>query len=395
MFQAPDDAGNNAPASNVIARRSNAAKDSEKMNDKAKDPMVVTTQLESRQVPNRTMHIAVVGATGVVGREVLSILSERRFPLASLKAFASERSAGEKVECCERDFVVEVLEEGCFDGVEIAFFAGGSAISKEWAPKAVAAGAVVIDKSSLFRKDLDVPLVVPEVNEESLDGYAQKHIIATPNCSTIQLVQTLAPLHRAFGLKRVICATYQSVSGAGKAGVDELDAQVRGLFNMNDDFSMDVFKQRIAFNVLPCIPGATSFNDDGSTEEEEKMLFETKRILNLPDLLMSVTCARVPVFSCHAEAVHLEFDKPCTVEEARDVLRAAAGLVVLDEPERNLYPTGTDAAGEDMTFVGRIRKDGAFENGLSLWVVSDNLRTGAALNAVRIAEALATQHLCV
>ncbi|MCP4501300.1 MAG: aspartate-semialdehyde dehydrogenase [Deltaproteobacteria bacterium] len=341
------------------------------------------------------MHIAVVGATGVVGKELLSILEERRFPVASLRIFGSERSAGETLTFNEREYVVELLKEECFDEVEIAFFAGGSAVSKEWAAKATAQGAVVIDKSSLFRRDFEVPLVVPEVNIDHLGGYDVKKIIATPNCSTIQLVQTLAPLHEAFGLKRVICATYQAVSGAGKAGVDELDDQVRGLFNMRDDFSLEVFKQRIAFNVLPCIPGDTAFSDEGSTEEEEKMLYETRRILGLPDLKMSVTCARVPVFSCHSEAVHLEFERPCDVEEAREVLRKAPGIAVLDEPEKHLYPTGTDAAGEDFTFVGRVRKDSAFDHGLTLWVVSDNLRTGAALNAVRIAEALAVQHLCL
>lgn len=364
------------------------------MSESERDPVVVTTSTTATLRVPRAMHIAVVGATGVVGREVLSILEERRFPVASLKLFASERSRGEQVTFLERDHSVEVLDDGCFEGVEIAFFAGGSGVSKEWAPKAAAAGAVVIDKSSLFRRDTEVPLLVPEVNEADLDAYEQRRIIATPNCSTIQLVQALKPLHEAFGLKRVICATYQSVSGAGKAGVDELDAQVRALFNMRDDYPTDVFQGRIAFNVLPCIPGSTSFDDDGNTEEEAKMLYETRRILNLPDLKMSVTCARVPVFACHSEAVHMEFENEAAVDKAREVLEQAPGIAVLDDVDQRLYPSCVDGAGEDLTFVGRIRKDPAFDHGLSLWVVSDNLRTGAALNAVRIAEHLAVRHLC-
>ena len=360
----------------------------------AKTPVVVTTGSPRLRVP-RPVHIAIVGATGVVGREVLSILHERRFPIASLKAFASERSKGETVEVLGREQPVQMLEPGCFKGVEVAFFAAGSGTSREWAPRAAEEGAVVIDKSSLFRGDADVPLVVPEVNGDTLEGYTARRIIATPNCSTIQLVQALMPLHKKAGLKRVMVSTYQAVSGAGRAGVDELEAQVRGLFNMKDDFSQSTFGQRIAFNVIPCIPSTAPFLDDGSTEEEKKMINESRRILGIPALKISVTCARVPVFNSHSEAVHLEFERALSPEDARDALAKEPGIAIVDDPSGPLYPTATDASGEDMTFVGRIRRDTAFEHGLALWIVRDNLRTGAALNAVRIAEQLCAEHLCV
>lgn len=361
----------------------------------ATDDKVVVTTGAPKIRPTRPMHVAVVGATGVVGREVLSILSERRFPVASLKPFASERSRGEKVEVLGREQTVEMLEPGCFKGVEVAFFAAGSSTSKEWAPRAAEEGAVVIDKSSLFRTDPDVPLVVPEVNGDALAAYEKRRIIATPNCSTIQLVQALKPLHQAAGLKRVMCSTYQAVSGAGRAGVDELESQVRGLFNMKTDLDQSTFGQRIAFNVIPCIPSTSAYNADGTTEEEQKMIRESRRILGLPDLKISVTCARVPVFNSHSEAVHLEFERPISVEAAREALAKEPGIAIVDDPSQPLYPTATDASGEDMTFVGRIRRDEAFEHGLALWIVSDNLRTGAALNAVRIAELLCAEHLCV
>jgi aspartate-semialdehyde dehydrogenase len=342
----------------------------------------------------RPFKVAVVGATGVVGRETLSILAERGFPVSEVVPLASARSAGEKVDFGEDELVVEEVGEGSFDGVEVAFFAAGGSVSKQWIPVATAAGAVCIDKSSGFRMDPEVPLVVPTVNGEALAGYDQKRVIATPNCSTIQLVQALAPLHRAAGLKRVVVCTYQAVSGAGREGVDELDHQVRDLFNMRDVRSQEVFGQRIAFNVLPCIPGKDAFTgDDGATTEEQKMIDEPRKILGLPDLKVGVTCVRVPVFSAHSEAVHVELEKPLSPEEARALFEAEPDVAVIDDPAQHSYPTPQDAAGGDDTLVGRIRRDPSVENGLAFWVVSDNLRTGAALNAVRIAETLCSEHL--
>jgi aspartate-semialdehyde dehydrogenase len=351
-----------------------------------------TTPSLKKDVP-RPFKVAVVGATGLVGRETISILKERRFPISELKLFASERSAGEHIEFGGEDVPVRILEPQELEGVEIAFFAAGGSVSRAVAPEAAKAGVVCIDKSSTFRMDPDVPLVVPEVNGEALKGWEKKRIIATPNCSTIQLVQALKPLHDLAGLKRVICCTYQAVSGAGREGIDELDHQVRDLFNSRDVRSTEVFGQRIAFNALPCIPGSGAFDDDGYTGEERKMVGETRRILDLPELRVGVTCARVPVFHSHSEAVHVELDKPIDPEIAREALRAAPNVLVVDDPANALYPTAADAAGEDQTLVGRVRVDPSLDNGLAFWVVSDNLRTGAALNAVRIAEHLGADHL--
>ena len=341
----------------------------------------------------RPFRLAVVGATGVVGRETLSILHERNFPIEELRVFGSERSAGTKVDFGEDDLLVELLDPKAMEGVEVAFFAAGGEVSRAVAPEVSAAGTVCIDKSSVFRGDPDVPLVVPGVNDEALAGWEKKRIIATPNCSTIQLVQALKPLHDVGGLKRVICCTYQAVSGAGREGIDELDHQIRDLFNGRDVRASDVFRQRIAFNVLPCIPADGGFDDDGNTGEERKMISETRRILGLPELPMGVTCARVPVFNGHSEAVHVELSRSLDPELAREALRAAPDVLVVDEPSDLLYPSAVDATGEDQTLVGRVRKDTSFDNGLAFWIVSDNLRTGAALNAVRIAEHLCTEHL--
>jgi len=340
----------------------------------------------------RPFEIAVVGATGVVGRETLSILAEREFPVKNVRAFASERSAGELIPFGDDEIEVQALTPDAFDGVEIAFFAAGGSISREYCPIAAKAGAVCIDKSSVFRLDPDVPLVVPEVNAAELAGYGLKRIIATPNCSTIQLVQVLAPLQRAAGLKRVVCTTYQAVSGAGKAGVEELEKQVRDMFNFRDT-DTTVFGQRIAFNVLPCIPGKDAFNDDGSTSEEKKMIEESRKILGIPQLKVGVTCVRVPVFNSHSEAVHIELERPLSPEAVRELLALEPNVMVIDDPKKHLYPTPQDAAGQDQTLVGRVRADPSGENGIALWIVSDNLRTGAALNAVRIAEHLAAEYL--
>ena len=346
------------------------------------------------KVPKRPMHVAVVGATGVVGRETLSILLERRFPLASLKALASERSAGESIDVGDRSFVVEDLQKADFKGVDVVFFAASGGISKTWAPRAAEAGAVCIDKSSSFRMDPDVPLVVPEVNGHALAGFKKKRIIATPNCSTIQMVQCLGPLAKKAGLERVVCCTYQAVSGAGRGGVDELEQQVRALFNFRE-LQVATFDQRIAFNVLPRIPAKDPIPDDGTTGEERKMIDETRKILEIPGLRVGVTCVRVPVFNGHSEAVHVELTRPLSPEDARALLTDEPNLLVVDDRKVGLYPTAQDASGEDKTLVGRIRKDESVPDGrgLAFWVVSDNLRTGAALNAVRIAEALCADWL--
>jgi aspartate-semialdehyde dehydrogenase len=345
--------------------------------------------------PRRPMHVAVVGATGVVGRETLSILQERRFPLASLRAFASSRSAGESLDLDDgRCVVIEDLEHADFKGLDVVFFAASGGVSKTWAPRAAEAGAVCIDKSSSFRMDKDVPLVVPEVNGPALQEFGRKRIIATPNCSTIQMVQCLAPLERAVGIERVVVCTYQAVSGAGRGGVDELEGQVRALFNFRPT-EQDTFDQQIAFNALPRIPAKEPIPADGTTGEERKMIEETRKILGRPDLRVGATCVRVPVFNGHSEAIHVELKKPVTPDQARELWRAEPNVVVVDDAGAGIYPTALDASGEDKTLVGRIRVDESVPDGrgLAFWVVSDNLRTGAALNAVRIAEALCADWL--
>jgi len=340
----------------------------------------------------RATNVAIVGATGVVGRETLSILEERGFPVGQLSLLASERSAGDKVEFQGDEHTVTVLSEDSFDGVEVAFFCAGGSISKKFAPIAAQKGAVCIDKSSHYRMDEAVPLVVPEVNPGDIAGYKGKGIIASPNCSTIPLMQVLKPLHDVAGVNHVVAATYQAVSGAGKHGIEELEKQVRDLFNMREP-DTTVFRKRIAFNALPLIPSADAIEEDGITTEENKMIKESRKILGLPDLRVSVTCVRVPVFNGHSEAVHIGLNEPIGPNRVRELLSAAPGVVVIDNPEDGVYPTPEDAAGEDMTLVGRIRKDDGFENGIALWFSSDNLRTGAALNAVRIAELLCLEHL--
>ncbi|MEC9185299.1 MAG: aspartate-semialdehyde dehydrogenase [Pseudomonadota bacterium] len=333
--------------------------------------------------------IAVAGATGNVGREILNILHERNFPADEVIPLASEASIGKEVSYGEDDVLtVQALNHFDFKGTDLGLFSPGGAISAEHAPRAAAAGCVVIDNTSHFRMDPDVPLVVPEVNPQALDGYAERNIIANPNCSTIQMVVALKPLHDAAKIKRVVVSTYQSVSGAGRAGMDELFNQTRQVY-VNDPIQPDIFTKRISFNVIPHID---KFMDDGSTKEEWKMVVETKKILD-PNISVIATCVRVPVFIGHAEAVHLEFENPIDEDMAREVLSAAPGVVVVDHRVDEGYVTPEESATEDDVYVSRIRTDPTVENGLAMWVVSDNLRKGAALNTVQIAEALVERHL--
>jgi len=328
--------------------------------------------------------VAVVGATGAVGREMLTTLSERQFPADEVVAVASERSAGSQVSFGE-DQILKVHNLDTFDfaGMDIALFSPGAKVSAIHAPRAASAGCVVIDNTSHFRMEPDVPLVVPEVNPQAIAGYTRRRIIANPNCSTIQMVVALKPLHDRARIKRVVVATYQSVSGAGKEAMDELFEQTRGIY-MNQPVEHHKFTKQIAFNVIPHID---VFMDDGATKEEWKMVVETKKILD-PNIRVHATCVRVPVFIGHAEAVNVEFEKPISADEARALLRAAPGISVIDHRVDEGYVTPAECAGEDAVYVSRIREDSTIENGLSLWVVSDNLRKGAALNAVQIAEEL-------
>ena len=325
--------------------------------------------------------VAVVGATGAVGREIIKTLYERAFPITDIVALASARSVGQEISFGEKRILkVQNLETFDFSNTDIALFSPGAAISAVHAPRAASQGCLVIDNTSQFRMDPDVPLVIPEVNPQALNKI-RKGIIANPNCSTMQMLVALKPLHDLFNIKRVIVSTYQSVSGAGKEGMDELFRQTKGSF-VNDPPQTEIFPKPIAFNVIPHID---SFMEDGSTKEEWKMVVETKKILD-PDIAVHATCVRVPVFIGHSEAINVEFHKPATVAEVRQALRGAPGVVVMDTREDGGYITPIDCAGEDATFVSRIRKDPTVENGIAFWCVSDNLRKGAALNAVQIAE---------
>jgi aspartate-semialdehyde dehydrogenase len=334
--------------------------------------------------------VAVVGATGNVGREMLNILAERQFPLDEIAAIASPRSTGDLLDFGDggEELRVRNIEHFDFAGWDIALFAAGSAVSKDYALKAAGAGCTVIDNSSLFRMDPDVPLIVPEVNPEAIEGYRRRNIIANPNCSTAQMVVALKPLHDAAVIKRVVVATYQSVSGAGKQGMDELFEQSRNIF-VGNSAEPSRFTKQIAFNVIPHID---DFLDDGSTKEEWKMVVETKKILD-PKIKVSATCVRVPVFVGHSEAINIEFEKEISAKEAQDILREAPGVMLVDKREDGGYVTPVEAVGEYATYVSRVREDPTVESGLSLWCVSDNLRKGAALNAVQIAELLGRKHL--
>ncbi|GGL66015.1 aspartate-semialdehyde dehydrogenase [Wenxinia marina] len=328
--------------------------------------------------------VVVVGATGNVGREMLNILAEREFPVDEIAALASRKSLGTEVSFGDRTLKTKDLAQFDFTGWDIALFAVGSEATKEYAPKAAGAGCVVIDNSSLYRYDPDVPLVVPEVNADAVLGYSRKNIIANPNCSTAQMVVALKPLHDRARIKRVVVSTYQSVSGAGKEGMDELWDQTKAIYNPVTEVAPKKFQKQIAFNVIPHID---VFMEDGSTKEEWKMVAETKKILDTK-IKVTATCVRVPVFVGHSEAINIETEDFLDEEEARDILREAPGVMVVDKREPGGYVTPIECVGDFATFVSRIRQDSTIDNGLNLWCVSDNLRKGAALNAVQIAEVL-------
>ena len=332
--------------------------------------------------------VAVVGATGNVGREMLNILAERTFPADEVVAIASRRSIGTECSYGDKTLKAKVLDNFDFSDTDICLMSAGGTVSKEWSPKIAAQGAVVIDNSSAWRQDPDVPLIVPEVNADAAAGFRKKGIIANPNCSTAQLVVALKPLHDHAKIKRVVVATYQSVSGAGKDAMDELFQQTKAVFTVGEIITKK-FPKRIAFNVIPHID---VFMEDGYTKEEWKMMMETKKILD-PKIRLTATCVRVPVFVGHSEAVNIEFENPISADEARDILRTAPGCLVIDKREPGGYVTPYEAAGEDATYISRIREDATVENGLVLWCVSDNLRKGAALNAIQIAECLINRKL--
>ena len=332
--------------------------------------------------------VAVVGATGNVGREMLNILAERQFPADQVIALASSRSIGTEVSYGDKTLKCKQLDHYDFTDTDICLMSAGGETSKEWSPRIGAQKCVVIDNSSAFRYDQDVPLIVPEVNADAVVGFTKKYIIANPNCSTAQLVVALKPLHDFATITRVVVSTYQSVSGAGKEGMDELDRQTKSLYSLGD-VQVKKFPKRIAFNLIPQID---VFMEDGYTKEEWKMMVETKKILD-PKIKLTATCVRVPVFISHSEAVNVEFERPISVEEARKILRAAPGVLVIDKHEAGGYITPHEAAGEDATYISRIREDATVENGLTFWCVSDNLRKGAALNAIQIAETLINRKL--
>lgn len=333
--------------------------------------------------------IAVVGATGNVGRQMLNVLAERKFPADEVYAIASRRSLGAEVSYGDRTLKCQDLEQFDFSKADFCLMSAGSTISKEWSPRITAKGCIVIDNSSAWRYDQDVPLIVPEVNADAIAGYTKKNIIANPNCSTAQLVVVLKPLHDAAGIKRVIVSTYQSVSGAGKDAMDELWNQTKSKYVPGKAYKPNKFTREIAFN---CIPHIDVFMEDGYTKEEWKMLAETKKILD-PRIKLTATCVRVPVFVGHSESVNIELERPLSADAAREILRQAPGIMVVDKPEDDGYVTPIEAAGEFATYVSRIREDATVENGLTLWIVADNLLKGAALNTVQIAETIVEQKL--
>lgn len=333
--------------------------------------------------------VAVVGASGAVGSEMIKILEERNFPVGSLVPVASERSAGNFVSFKNKDLSIELLEPKVFNGVDIALFSAGGEISEKYAPIAAKAGAVVVDNSSAFRMDKRVPLVVPEVNPEKIADYKNCGIIANPNCSTIQLVVVLNPIHKRYGIKRVVVSTYQSTSGAGREAMDELSSQSVALFS-NRESEPEVFQHRIAFNLIPHID---SFLENGFTKEEMKLINETHKIMGDNSILVSPTAVRVPVFYAHSESVNIELVGKASSENIRKLLSASPGIVVQDDPGKNLYPMPINACGKDEVFVGRIREDKTVPSGIQLWIVADNIRKGAALNAIQIAEILVKEYL--
>jgi aspartate-semialdehyde dehydrogenase len=334
-------------------------------------------------------NVAVVGATGAVGNEMVKTLEQRKFPVKKLTLLASSRSVGKTLEYKGYDVDIEELKEDSFKDIQIGLFSAGGSISEKFAPIAVAAGCVVIDNTAAWRMDPDVPLVVPEVNEHAIKDYTKKGIIANPNCSTIQMVVALKPLHDAAKIKRVVVSTYQAVSGTGKKAIHELEQQVLAIYN-NRPIEKKVYPYQIAFN---CLPQIDVFLDNGYTKEEMKMVNETKKILEDDSIQVTATTVRVPVFYGHSESVNVEFERDLSPEEARKLLKKFPGVKVVDNPSRKLYPLAIEAAGRDETFVGRIRRDESVAHGLNMWVVADNIRKGAALNAVQIAEVLIKKYL--
>jgi aspartate-semialdehyde dehydrogenase len=340
-------------------------------------------------VKKDSYNVAVVGATGAVGEQLREVLEERQFPVGELRLLASERSAGQFLPFQGRQIRVDILEEDSFENIDIGLFSAGGSVSAKFAPIAVAAGAVVVDNTAHFRMEPDIPLVVPEVNAKEIAKYKTRGIIANPNCSTIQLVVALKPIHDAARIKRVVVSTYQSVSGAGKRAMEELSLQVEALFN-GKEIAKEKFPHQIAFN---CIPHIDVFMDGGYTKEEWKMINETRKILGEPNLPVTATTVRVPVFCSHSESVNVETVVKLSAAETKQILREAPGVILADVPEENIYPMAIEAVGKDATYVGRIRDDNSVANGLNLWVVADNLRKGAALNAVQIAEILIRDYI--
>jgi aspartate-semialdehyde dehydrogenase len=340
-------------------------------------------------MPERSFHVAVAGATGAVGNQMISCLEELDFPVKSIKLLASHRSIGRKLRFKGEMTAVEELKNDSFKGIDIALFSAGGGTSQTFAPMAAADGCVVVDNSSAWRMDPKVPLVVPEVNPHAVARYQEKGIIANPNCSTIQMVVALNPVHKRFGIKRIVVSTYQAVSGTGKKAIAELFDQTRAMINFLD-YEKKVYPHRIAFN---CLPHIDVFLDNGYTKEEMKMVNETRKILEDPTIAVTATTVRVPVFYGHSESVNVETHKPVTAEEVRTLLKEAPGVQVMDDPAHSVYPLATDAAGRDLTLVGRIRRDESLPNAINMWIVADNIRKGAATNAVQIAQILAKDYL--
>jgi aspartate-semialdehyde dehydrogenase len=334
-------------------------------------------------------NVAVVGATGAVGEQMREVLEEREFPVGELRLLASERSAGQFLPFRGRQIRVEILDEDSFEDIDIGLFSAGGGVSAKFAPAAVNTGAVVVDNTAYFRMEPDVPLVVPEVNAKAIGDYKKRGVIANPNCSTIQMVVALKPIHDAARIKRVVVSTYQSTSGAGRQAMEELGHQVAALLN-GQEIKMQKFPHQIAFN---CIPHIDAFVDGGYTKEELKMINETRRILDEPSLAITATTVRVPVFCGHSESVNVETEKKLTAADVKAILREAPGIIVADDPANNVYPMAIDAVGKDATYVGRIREDNSMPNAINLWVVADNLRKGAATNAIQIAEILIRDYL--
>ena len=337
----------------------------------------------------RNYNVAVVGATGAVGNEMIKILEERQFPVRELTLLASERSVGKELSFRGKTQPVQILAECSFRGIDIGLFSAGGGISEKFAPVAAAAGCVVIDNTNAFRMVPEIPLVVPEVNPESIAMYKNRGIIANPNCSTIQMVVALKPIHDAVRIKRIVVSTYQAVSGTGKKAIEELSLQTKAIINGQEPV-VKVYPYRIAFN---CLPHIDVFMDNGYTKEEMKMVNETKKILNDPSIAVTATTVRVPVFHAHSESINIETEKKITPDEVRRILSTATGVLVVDDPQGKRYPLAVDAAGRNETLVGRIREDESIPNGINMWVVADNIRKGAALNAVQIAEILIRKYL--